>query len=288
MTKIRNYLERALNHVEVLPPISNVFYKILDLTDDEKNPREALIRCVSLDQAIAAKVLQTINSAYFGMGQKVSSLEVAVGLLGDKQIRDIAIMCTASGLLRVPIRGYGVPANQFWLHSVTAAIAARLLAERFGAWHRDAAFAAGLLHDIGILVIDRLIERPDKEVLAKIGEEMVPGVHSKEIDLYGFDHCAIGFFLARKWNFTKELTAAIAFHHYPDLDVDHREMIQVVYFADVLAHMTAMEEWDPEFVVRLETEGSIPFDLSAQAIEEIYGELMRELGNSKAFLGIEI
>ena len=208
MTKIRNYLERALNHVEVLPPISNVFYKILDLTDNEKNSREALIRCVSLDQAIAAKVLQTINSAYFGMGQKVSSLEVAVGLLGDKQVRDIAIMCTASGLLRVPIRGYGVPANQFWLHSVTAAIAARLLAERFGAWHRDAAFAAGLLHDIGKLVIDRLIERPDKEVLAKIGEEMLPGFHTKEIDLYGFDHCAIGFFLARKWNFTKELTAA--------------------------------------------------------------------------------
>jgi len=119
------------------------------LTGGEENSRDELIQCVSLDQAIAAKVLQTINSAYFGMSQRVSSLEVAVGLLGDSQIRDIAIMCTTSGLLGVPIRGYGIPADQFWRHSVTMAIAARLLADKFGPWHRDMAFAAGLLHDIG-------------------------------------------------------------------------------------------------------------------------------------------
>ena len=63
------------------------------------------------------------------------------------------------------------------------------------------AFAAGLLHDIGKVVLDRIVEEPDKEVLVKIAEEMTPDYHSKETDLYGFDHCAVGFFLAKKWNF---------------------------------------------------------------------------------------
>lgn len=90
---------------------------------------------------------------------------------------------------------------KLWRHSVTTAIAARLLADKFGPWHRDMAFAAGLLHDIGKVVLDRIVEEPDKEVLVKIAEEMIPDYHSKETDLYGFDHCAVGFFLAKKWNF---------------------------------------------------------------------------------------
>ena len=201
MSTTTDHLERALHHIDILPPVSNVFHKIMALTGGEENSRDELIQCVSLDQAIAAKVLQTINSAYFGMSQRVSSLEVAVGLLGDSQIRDIAIMCTTSGLVGVPIRGYGIPADQFWLHSVTTAIAARLLADKFWPLHGDMAFAAGLLHDIGKVVLDRIVEEPDKEVLVKIAEEMIPDYHSKETNLYGFDHCAVGFFLAKKWNF---------------------------------------------------------------------------------------
>ena len=126
MAQVRTYFERALSEVDSLPPVSNVFNKIMELTGDDEGRREELIRCVSADQAIAAKVLQLINSAYYGMRQTISSLEVAVGLLGDRKIRDIALMCASSGLLRSEIRGYGIPADQFWLHSVTAAFAARL------------------------------------------------------------------------------------------------------------------------------------------------------------------
>ena len=286
MADMTNYLERALTHVESLPPLSNVFHKILELTEGDDYSRDDLIRCVSLDQAIAAKVLQTINSAYFGMGQRVTSLEVAVGLLGDKQVRDLAIMCTTSGLMGVPIRGYGIQANQFWLHSITTAFGARLIADRCSSWHREEAFAAGLLLDIGKVVLDRIVEEPDKETLQKIAEEILPEHHTKEMDLYGFDHCAIGFFLARKWNFSKELTESIAFHHYSDLDVDHKEMVQVISFADMLSHLILANEPEPDFAALFKNEENIPFGLSLQDINDIYIQLQAEVSDSEKFLGI--
>ena len=284
--QVRTYFERALSEVDSLPPVSNVFNKIMDLTGESGGRREELIRCVSVDQAIAAKVLQLINSAYYGMRQTISSLEVAVGLLGDRKIRDIALMCASSGLLRSQIQGYGIPADQFWLHSVTAAFAARLLANRLDPGLREAAFAVGLLHDVGKLVIDRLIEEPEQEIFWSAAGEMSPAYHTKEVSLYGFDHCTIGFFLARKWNFPENLTAAIAFHHYPDFDVAHRELIRVVCAAAALAHVIAMGTPDPGHLATLEEEGRLPVELSHEEIEAVISELKAEVGETHSYLGL--
>ena len=113
MTINKISLSQALAEVDALPPVSEVFHKILELTSQENASRADLIQCISLDQAISAKVLQTINSAYFGMGQKVSSLDIAVGLLGDINVREIAIICSVSASMRKSIAGYGMLADQF-------------------------------------------------------------------------------------------------------------------------------------------------------------------------------
>ncbi len=231
-------------------------------------------------------MLQLINSAYYGIKQRVSSLEIAVGLLGDKQIRDIAIICASSGLLRSDIRGYGIPADQFWQHSVTTAFAGRLIAAKFRPELSEAAFTAGLLHDIGKLVIDRLIEEQHREIFWPLAGEIALGYHSREIDLYGFDHCTVGFFLARKWNFPEDLTAAISFHHYPDFDVAHQDFVRVIGFADTVAHLMAMGMDEPGMVSSLAEEGTVPFEFSLRDIEEIFSELKVEIGNSQAFLEV--
>ena len=87
-----SFLEKTLSEIDALPPISDVFHKILELTGSDDVSRDELVHCISLYPAIAAKVLQTINSAYFGLSDRGSSLKVAVGLLGNINIRDIAIM----------------------------------------------------------------------------------------------------------------------------------------------------------------------------------------------------
>ena len=277
---------QALAEVDALPPVYEVFHKILELTSQENASRADLIRCISLDQAISAKVLQTINSAYFGMGQKVSNLDIAVGLLGDNNIRDIAIMCSASASMRKSISGYGMLADQFWLHSVTAAFAARLIADKCDAEEREAAFAAGFLHDIGKVVMDRIIRDSQNQMIWDDEKDVFPDFYSMENEVFGFDHCRIGYFISRNWNFPDNLTAAIAFHHNPEADTDHRELVRIVGFANILAHLVSMGVMEPDLVVLLEEEGKVPFDFSCNDIEEIFAGLVAEIGDSKAFLGL--
>ncbi|MBT3352904.1 MAG: HDOD domain-containing protein [Nitrospinaceae bacterium] len=286
MADTKKYFETALVEVDSVPPISNVFHKIMELTEGSDTARDELIRCVSLDQGVAAKTFQIINSAYYGIRQEISSLEVAVGLLGDKKVRDIAIMCATSGLLHSHMGGYGIPADAFWLHSVRTAFAARLLADKLNPNIRETAFAAGLLHDIGKLVVDRLVEESQKEILLKPEGFISPDYHLRESGLYGFDHCTVGFFLARKWNFSEELTAGISFHHFPDFEVAHREIVRITCAADLFAHLMDFEVLPPGLVASLEEEGRIPVELSHVEVEEIFTELKVEIDASQAFLGV--
>ncbi len=209
-----------------------------------------------------------------------------MGLLGDNKVREIAILCSASGVLRRGVRSYGIMPDEFWLHSISTAISARLLAEIYGPEMRDEAFTAGLLHDIGKLAINRVIEEEQKETIRDTGDGLSPDYYSREMGLYGFDHCTIGFFLARNWNFSDEMTQAIAFHHYPDQESQHQTLIRVVCTADFVAHLVASGEDEERLSDILEEEGMVPLDLSRPVIENIISTLKKETSDSEAFLGI--
>ncbi len=279
-----SYLEKVLVEIDALPPVSEVFHKILELTGGDDASRDELVRCVSLDPAIAAKILQTINSAYFGVSEKVSSLKVAVGLLGGVNIRDIAIMCAASGFLRKSIMGYGIMVEEFWFHSVTAAFASRQISEKIGGEDHDLAFSAGLLHDIGKLAIDRVVRETQKDMSWDKEKDFMPHYHEMETDAYGFDHCTAGFFLARSWNLPDKLTSAIAFHHATDLEGQDNELIHIVNFADILAHFMSMKIINSDFIMLLLEENQIPFEFSPRDIEEVYAKLRIEMEYSEALL----
>jgi putative nucleotidyltransferase with HDIG domain len=284
MSLCASYLEKILVEIDTLPPVSEVFHKILELTGGDDASRDELVRCVSLDPAISAKILQTINSAYFGVSEKVSSLKVAVGLLGDVNIRDIAIMCAASGVLRKSIMGYGIMAEEFWFHSVTAAFASRQISEKIGGEDHDLAFSAGLLHDIGKLAIDRVIRETQKDMSWDTKKDFMPHYHEMEADAYGFDHCTAGFFLARSWSLPDKLTSAIAFHHATDLEGQDNELIHIVNFADILAHFMSMKIINSDFIMLLLEENQIPFEFSPRDIEDIYAKLRIEMEYSEALL----
>lgn len=280
------FLDKIFTEIDALPPVSEVFHKILELTGGDDVSRDELVRCVSLDPAIAAKALQTINSAYFGVSGRVSSLNVAVGLLGDVNIRDIAIMCAATGFLRRSILGYGIMAEEFWFHSVTAAFASRQISKKIGGEDHELAFSAGLLHDIGKLAMDRVIRESQKDMSWDKEKDFMPHYHEMEADAYGFDHCTAGFFLARNWNLPDKLTSAIAFHHATDLEGHDNELIRIVNFADLLAHLLSMKILNSDFIMLLLEENQIPFGFSPQDIEEVYSKLRMEMEYSEALLKV--
>ena len=151
---------------------------------------------------------------------------------------------------------------------------------------RETAFAAGLLHDVGKLVMDLLLRETQLTMTWDDSVDILPDVHLMENEAFGFDHATVGYFVCRNWNFPEKISVAIAFHHQPDLESEYQELIRIVNFADVLSHLFALGLLDPKLVVLLEDEGRIPFALSVGEIENIFSKLKAEVEDSKIFLSI--
>ena len=191
---------------------------------------------IQKDPDLTARLLRLANSPYFGFANRLSTVAEAVSLLGIQQVQDLII---ASSVLD---RFKGVPdelVNQhsFWRHSLAVGIGARLLAMERRLPKPDKFFVAGLLHDVGRLVMLSQAAGPTRAVFELYGRERIM-LHDAETKMLGFDHQQIGAELLRSWGFPQILIQAVAHHHQPGASETKAEAA-VVHIADHL--VCAME-----------------------------------------------
>ncbi len=151
---------------------------------------------------------------------------------------DLITMAGTSGLLGSTLKGYGLEAGDLWLHSMGVAFGSRIIADKKNPGLINDAFAAGLIHDAGKLVLDKYIFKRKEE----FEEFMKDGKQSflvAEKEILGFDHAEIAFDLCENWRVPETLTVSIKYHHYPSMS-ERNELTYIVHMADVIAIMTAM------------------------------------------------
>jgi putative nucleotidyltransferase with HDIG domain len=180
-------------------------------------------------------VLHAANGAHYGFRNQVTSLREAVTLLGVRAVRNLTItLLVRNGLL--PRRHGPIQFDRvaFWRHSVAAAFAAEALARRLRWSHPELAYAAGLLHDVGIMVLDRTMQKELGRII-----DLVRHGHSIEDadrEVLGCSHADIARVVGEMWHFPKEVTAVIWLHHRPfDADPELRRLACMITLADFLA-----------------------------------------------------
>lgn len=187
------------------------------------------------DQALSARVLRLANSAYYGLPRQVKDLREAVMVLGMRCVRNLAIVASSYPWLSKSQNGYGLPPEVLWQHSVAVAVASQLVARDKAVHDDEAAFTAGLLHDLGMTVMGVWLERGRADVVHVVQREHVP-LTDGEMSICGFDHSEVGARLAESWNLPPEITEAIRYHHSPD-DCDPRsELADCVHVGDYLTY----------------------------------------------------
>lgn len=196
--------------LRLVPPFPAIAHRILALVGDEEevNARK-LGDLVKMDPSFSAELLRFANSALFGARREVTSLTHAVMLVGTDRIKTMATMVAMNRMVRASVRIEAL--RKVWLHSVVTAFIAQEMA-RVTRSDRDAAYTAGLLHNLGTLGM--MSAYPDEysrmlEVSGDFGFDLL----RTERDLFEIDHCAAGAYLAQDWDFPDELAAAIATHH---------------------------------------------------------------------------
>jgi len=242
-------LERALGEVRASRPAAT---RVLQLADDPSTDGQQLAEAIEADPMMMAQVLRLANSAAFGMSHQVSSTQHAVSVIGFDAVRSVAAL-VAAGLRN---SRHAVPSG-FWRHSAGTAAACSVLSGRFGL-SRGEAFSLGLLHDIGVAILQSVDPGPyaslrtsDLDTRAQCGLELAE---------FGMSHAEAAAQVLASWNFPVNFVTAIACHHDLDLGITPHERLLLA--GEVLA---ALAE-EPEAITSCDPSRLEALGLSAQVL----------------------
>ncbi len=228
---IADKVDAILQSVERLRPIPSNVSRILN----EINSPDATVSVVSdligLDQALAALVLQMANSVTLGYSRSCTSIREAVMRIGLKRLKSLLMASSAIGPLKSQLNGYRLGAGALWQHSLATAMAAEWLARALNYPDPEEAYASGLLHDVGKLVLDQFVLKDYMEIMNFVRQYNMP-LWQVEQKLLGVDHAHVGGLIAARWGFPTVLIDAISFHHYPSLARTNLKLPAIINFAN--------------------------------------------------------
>ena len=256
--------------------------RLLQLLEEPDAPVDEILAVIEKDPGLTANLLKLSNSAYYGLLREVGSVREALVLMGNRTVVTLAFAASMGRLLQVPVTAYRLPRGQLWRHALaTGLLAARLESGETDAARRNRIFTAGVVHDLGKLLLDR----PLREVLEQIPPDLDhAGLIAAERELLGFDHAEAGAALAEAWNFPVDLVRVIRSHHEA---VEAGSVEAVVHAADLMVaahgHHGGAPTVAPEDVaVAVEAAG-----IAADEGEDVGGQALRDLDGMMALLGAD-
>jgi HD-like signal output (HDOD) protein len=229
---------KLVNKTLELPTMPEVLTRLSEVIASEDSSADDVAKVIATDPAVSTNVLRIVNSAYYGLQVRVSSIGLAVSIMGFSMTKKVALKAavfSVFGKSRAQVRH--VDPVGFWKHSVFTAVAARALgmeSPRFGASHAEDLYICGLLHDIGKLILVEKATAEYERVLAEAARSGRPEVEV-ENEFLGFTHADVGSVLGVKWFLPEDLTIAIRYHHAPDQDPFHQSLSSLIHLADHLA-----------------------------------------------------
>ncbi|OPY15358.1 MAG: hypothetical protein A4E66_00144 [Syntrophus sp. PtaB.Bin001] len=219
-------LRHRIEKVDMLPTIPGVVKRLARIIGNPKISLSEISSFISSDPALTSRILKMVNSAVFGFPGRISSVTHAVTLLGFNVIKGLLMGVTVLELMQTVMIGLRE-------HSVGCAVAARTIASIKGLKNLEDVSVAGLLHDIGKVIL--LLEFPeDYAAVLETAERKGVLVFEAEKAHFSENHAAVGLWLSEKWQFPKNLTDVIAYHHRPGLAKNAPTETAIVHLADVL------------------------------------------------------
>ena len=268
--------------------LPDVYLRINRLVDDPRSSSADIAKVISQDPSFTVRLLRVANSALYGFSSSVDTVTKAVTIIGMSQIRSLALsMSVARSFAGLP--NELVSMDNFWRHSLFCALAARHLARGVRCCDPDALFTAGLLHDIGELVIfNRLPQQSMEALLLVLDSQDEMPVHEAERLVMGLDHAEVGGELARQWHLPPVLTECIAYHHAIDQAQRHPRETALVHIANVVALMAEIDTPDFADVEPIDPKAWEISDLDANSVEAAVFAIQAEIAEvEKLFLGAQ-
>lgn len=222
-----NLVEKSIQ----LASFPDIYYRIVEMLNDIKSSASKLAQVVSSDPGLSATLLKLVNSAFYGLPSRVSSITRAIALIGGKELTTLAMGISVIRYFKdIPPRM--IDMKKFWMHSIAVGVFARVLAQQRVGLVEEEFFIAGLLHDIGRLVAFKEFPQTAANTIRTAHEQHAP-LYRLENEMWGYDHAGVAGLLVQKWNFPDPLRQMIKFHHQP-LNSPEPIGASIIYLADMM------------------------------------------------------
>lgn len=276
-------LYKLVNQIQSLPTLPQVVQQVITMVEDPEVSSSKLAKTISMDASLVSKILKVVNSAYYGLPRKIPTLTQATVILGFNSIKNIVLTASVFSAFDKNGKSARFDRKKLWEHSIGCAMASSVLSKRIRLGVPEEAFVAGLVHDIGKIVIDQFLHAQFEQILDVIDEKEV-SFREAENEVLGLNHCHIGEWLCDKWNFPKQIQEAVAFHHTPDRAEKNLKMVAIVHLANAISRLEGMGDGGGKKGAEIDAKCWEMLSIPEEELGELITEIREEYDKSSVFL----
>lgn len=231
-----NSVKDIIDCVSSIQPLPDTALKLMNVMSDPRSTLDNIVDTIKYDQAVTGQVLKLCNSSFFGLSRKVTSLNDAMLCLGTVKVLQLVMSVHTNNMLSSENRGYGLEPGVLWKHSVAVALASSLFAQRIRLPDVSLVFTAGLLHDIGKVILNEYVAEEFAEIVRLVADDNLSFVEAEQ-KVLGFSHEEVGGLIAEKWKLPPAIVRCIRFHHVPSSLDPPDALVDTVYLANCVCLM---------------------------------------------------
>jgi len=231
--QVHDRVRKLVERVQGLPTLPSMLNNINQMILNPRTSAKEVAQVISSDPALTSKVLRVVNSSFYGFPNRITTITHAIVILGFNTIKSIVLSSTIFDVFRRTVKPGDFDRTEFWKHSIGCGAAAKVVGRRLNYPMLEELFIAGLLHDVGKIVMDQFL--PDKftEVLSLVRTKDIL-IAEAEAQVLGATHADVGAWLFEKWNLSKGLVETTRCHHNPALASENSKFAEIIHVSDIL------------------------------------------------------
>jgi len=262
------------------PPV--IYHKIQQALKNPESSFDDFARIIESDPNLTIRILNLVNSPYYGLATKVESVNHAISMVGLEQLIEIALSTEIVNKFRgIPIKLLDI--DTFWVHCLACGLAGRAIAASKKNPNPDSYYLAGLLHDIGRLVILKKLPKESEQALAESSSGKKP-LSQAELDIIGFNHDEVGEVLLKEWNLPPRMVEAVRYHHSPLKAQKYKAEAAILYLADAVAYDMKLGQDGGGHVPRTNPEVLKLMHITREYIESLRSKIQEQVNETADLL----
>jgi putative nucleotidyltransferase with HDIG domain len=281
--QVQERVKKLIEKVQGLPTLPTMLNSINQMILNPRTSAKEVSQIISADPALTSKVLRVVNSSFYGFPNRITTITHAIVILGFNTIKSIVLSSTIFDVFRRGAKAGEFDRTEFWKHSIGCGAAAKVLGRRINYPMLEELFIAGLLHDVGKIVLDQYLPEKFGEVVAQVRTRDILIVEA-EMNVLGVTHADVGAWLFEKWNLSKGLVDAVRHHHNPALAGESQRFAEIVHVADVLVRALRFGNGGDQKIPAISDRAWASLGLSEAELDDLLAQTAQEIEKAMVYL----